>query len=147
MPSQDEKAIDIVRTSRVDREPTDIFIKHKMPAFDGTIYFMRWKSKKDNREFDTLSFFRDGSDDPVFLWGGEDAVTYFSGLKPSSSVEKAARYVFGLNGVSAIIALTITATICYLVLRGSSEIPGILANALTMILGFFFGSKVGEQKQ
>src|SRR5205823_12865190 len=142
MISKEEKAIELVRTSRVEREPTDISIKSKIVAFDGTIYFVHCKSKKEGREFDTLSYFRTGSEDPVFLWGGEEAIKYFSNLRPASTVEKVARYTFGLSGISAIIALLITLTICYLVLSGKGEIPGILANALTIILGFFFGSEV-----
>src|SRR5262245_27425743 len=107
-----------------------------MAAFDGVIYFVHWRSRKEDREYDTLSYFRTGSDDGVFLWGGEDAIKYLSRLR-ISTIERIARYTFGLNGVSAIIALLITLTICYLVI-GSKEVPAILANALTTILGFFF---------
>lgn len=42
--------------------------------------------------------------------------------------------------------LLITATICYVVLTGTRDVPGILGNALTIILGFFFGSEVGKKK-
>ena len=146
MISQDDKAIDVVRTARVEREPTDITIRSKQPAFGGTVYFVHWKSKKENREMDTLSFFPAGSDEPIFLWGGEEAVKYFSALKPPSTIEAIGRYAFSLSGVAAIIALLITVTICYLVLGGKAEVPGILANALTMILGFFFGKEVGTKK-
>jgi len=142
----DDKAIALVRTSQVAKDPTDIAVKSKMQAFDGMIYFMHWKSKKEGKEFDSLSYFKAGSDDPIFLWGGEEAVKYFSSLKPASIAENIARHVLGLNGMSAIIALLITATICYLVLSANREIPGILANALTTILGFFFGSEVGKRR-
>ena len=146
MQSTDDKAIEVVRTARVEREPFDILIRSKQPAFGGLVYFVHWKSKKDNREFDTLSFFPAGSDEPIFLWGGEDAVKYFSALKPPGLIESIARYAFSLAGVAAIIALLITVTICYLVLSGKTDVPGILANALTTILGFFFGSEVAKKK-
>jgi hypothetical protein len=80
------------------------------------------------------------------LWGGEDAIKYLSSVRPVNAIERIARYAFGLSGISAIIALLITFTICYLVVGGKAEVPGILANALTTILGFFFGSAVGKTK-
>ena len=141
---EERKAIELVRTARVEREPTDISIKSKLLAFGGTIYFVHWKSKKENREMDTLSFFPPGSDEPVFLWGGEEATRYFASLKPVGAPEAIARYIFSPNGVSAIIALMITVTICYLIIGTSVKIPDILANALTTIIGFFFGSAVGK---
>jgi len=46
-------------------------------------------------------------------------------------------------GVSGIIALLLTITICYLVaFKSDVKIPDLLANALTVILGFYFGSAV-----
>jgi hypothetical protein len=141
-----QAAIALVQTVRVDREPTDIAVRGKQPAFGGMVYFVHWKSKKDGREFDTLSFFPPGSDDPIFLWGGEEAIKYFSALKPPGPIESIVRHVLGLSGVAAIIALLITLTICYLLLSGQKDVPGILANALTTILGFFFGSKVADRK-
>ena len=146
MNDQEEKAKDVVRTNRVEKEPTDISVKGRMAAFDGTIYFVHWRSKKESREFDTLSYFRTGSDDGVFLWGGEDAIKYLSNLRPVSAIERVARYAFGLTGISAIIALLITLTICYLVIVAKADIPAFLTNALTTILGFFFGSAVGKTR-
>jgi hypothetical protein len=56
--------------------------------------------------------------------------------------------------VSAIIAIGITITICAIVLgnnfvlQGSSyDVPDILANALTTILGFYFGSQVARSRE
>ena len=143
---EERKAIQLVKTTRVEREPVDIIIKSKFAAYGGTIYFVHWKSKKENREIDSLSFFPAGSDEPVFLWGGEDATRYFASLKPLGTSEAMARYIFSPNGVSAIIALMITVTICYLIIGTSVKVPEILANALTTIIGFFFGSAVGKTK-
>ena len=143
---EERKAIQLVKAARVEREPDDITVKSKLAAYGGTIYFVHLKSKKENREMDSLSFFPAGSDEPVFLWGGEEATRYFASLKPLGVPEAIARHVFSPNGVSAIIALMITVTICYLVIGTSVKIPEILANALTTIIGFFFGSAVGKTK-
>ena len=54
----------------------------------------------------------------------------------------------GLGGMSGLIGLGITATICYLTVSGHGEtkIPDVLSNALTMVLGFYFGSKAGASR-
>ena len=60
------------------------------------------------------------------------------------------RATFTFETVAAIIAMVITVTICAIVVislqTGSSiDIPDILSNALTTILGFYFGSQ-GQQR-
>lgn len=51
-----------------------------------------------------------------------------------------------MSGIPGALALIITVTICWLAIRHTTgeplEIPEILANALTIILGFYFGSAV-----
>jgi succinate dehydrogenase hydrophobic anchor subunit len=50
---------------------------------------------------------------------------------------------FEFVGISGVIAIFLTATIYYLVVAWSdAKIPEWLANALTHILGFYFGSTV-----
>ena len=55
--------------------------------------------------------------------------------------------------VSALIAILITITICVIVLvpffgdvERAAAVPDILSNALTVILGFYFGSQVGNKQ-
>jgi hypothetical protein len=44
--------------------------------------------------------------------------------------------------VSSVIALVLTAAICYLVIaKGSNEVPAILSTSLSTIIGFYFGTK------
>jgi hypothetical protein len=71
----------------VERAPVDIVIRSRLAAYGGTIYFLHWKSKADNREMDSISFFPPNSDEPVFLWQGEESVKYFSALKSPRAVE------------------------------------------------------------
>jgi hypothetical protein len=48
--------------------------------------------------------------------------------------------------IPGLIAVLVTITICYLALAGQSEkIPQVLGAALTTILGFYFGSRVGQR--
>jgi hypothetical protein len=57
------------------------------------------------------------------------------------------RDVLTVGGVSGIIALVITASICMrYVQRGSKKIPELLAAAPTTIIGFYFGTAVGTKQ-
>lgn len=59
------------------------------------------------------------------------------------SQQSTASRILQVVGVSGIIAVLITLTICYLALRGT-QIPDILSNAVTTILGFYFATSVYE---
>jgi hypothetical protein len=48
---------------------------------------------------------------------------------------------FEFVGISGVVAVVITLTICYLAIAGQKPEP-FLANALTSILGFYFGTTV-----
>jgi hypothetical protein len=53
-----------------------------------------------------------------------------------------------IGGTSGLIAVLITGTICFLALKSQGEIkiPEVLSGALTMVLGFYFGSKTVGRK-
>lgn len=46
------------------------------------------------------------------------------------------------EGVSGVIGLILTATVCYLAVQ-SGKVPDILANALSVVLGFYFAKASG----
>lgn len=46
--------------------------------------------------------------------------------------------------VQAVITLCLVGTACYMVVTGQ-EIPELLSTLLTLVLGFYFGSKVQQQ--
>jgi succinylarginine dihydrolase len=53
------------------------------------------------------------------------------------------REVFTVGGAPAVIALIVTVTICYLAtVKDSADLQKALVHALTLILGFYFGTKV-----
>jgi len=45
--------------------------------------------------------------------------------------------------VQALITLGLVATVCYLVATGQ-DVPEILSTSLTLVLGFYFGSKAQQ---
>jgi hypothetical protein len=61
----------------------------------------------------------------------------------SSRFTETLQQTFQFVGISGVIAIIITVTICWLVLsRSEYTIPEPLANALSLILGFYFGTTV-----
>ena len=80
------------------------------------------------------------------VYGSAEEMARASTLKRE---KKGDLFLFGLNdvleagGIAGVIALLIAATLCYVVVKHpDTEIPEVLSNALSVILGFYFGSKV-----
>jgi len=55
--------------------------------------------------------------------------------------------VLDIGGIAGFIAIIIALTICGSFIQNpSQEVPDVLSNALTVILGFYFGSKVSSNE-
>jgi hypothetical protein len=64
------------------------------------------------------------------------------GVGKTSSAADTLQGIIQFGGISGVIALIITVTICYRTFQGDSKIPEGLGNALASILGFYFGSAI-----
>jgi len=108
--------------------------------FDGTVLLVDFSENGKDRR-DIIHF---GRDRPILFQGSQDFIRAFAGKTPRvTAFESFLRY--GAGDVAAVIAVIITLTICYIVLtRVEPKIPEVLSGALTTIIGFFFGSKVGR---
>jgi hypothetical protein len=148
----DEKEVlDEVR--RRNLPETDLCISRTIPGFlsgelivvdvsrgeekIGESFYYAARYRGDRRSFTSM--------DELALWmGQQESLTRRHGRWSSCLSD--------FRIVSAIIAILITLTIVTVVLvsisRGSStsDIPDILANALTTILGFYFGSQVAKTR-
>jgi hypothetical protein len=53
------------------------------------------------------------------------------------------------GGVAAVLAVGITGTIClrYLFFQDAADLPPVLEHSLSVILGFYFGSKVTRSQK
>jgi type IV secretory pathway VirB2 component (pilin) len=49
-----------------------------------------------------------------------------------------------VGGNAGAVAIIVTLAICYMAIMGKN-IPEVMANALTLILGFYFGTKVKRE--
>ena len=90
---------------------------------------------EDRRSFTSM--------DELALWMGQHELS--SRRSGPLSVLSDFRIVSGL--IAILITLTIITLIIVAVIRGwAIEVPDILSNALTIILGFYFGSQVAKTK-
>jgi hypothetical protein len=102
----------------------------------GENFYYASRNRSERRSFTSM--------DKLALWIGQ----HQSSL-PRKGV---ASFLEDFRVVSALIAIVITLTICSIVLGGnfvtgsSFDVPDILANALTTILGFYFGSQVAKSR-
>ncbi len=105
----------------------------------GENYYYDSDSPAESRSFKSM--------DELVLWLGQRKP---DGQRVGGAFSALSRF----EVVSAVIAILITLAICFIILsnviyHGKSgqlqiEIPDILSNALTIILGFYFGSQVGK---
>jgi hypothetical protein len=144
MPLKDEqkqaKAMDLVAQAHANRKPSNLRIKQQQSVFGGTLFVVAWHSDTDNRDTEHSVFFK--GDEPHFFWTPLDLVKFLDESQQKYTLATLLREIFTVGGAASVIAIIITVTICYVVaIRGMEKVPEVLGAALTMILGFYFGSK------
>ena len=59
----------------------------------------------------------------------------------TNTILQVVRDILTVGGIAGIVAITITVTICWrYAVHGAEPIPEVLSHALTVVLGFYFGS-------
>jgi hypothetical protein len=117
----------------------EIQINERLPRFfRGTLYIV---SIYDAERREHLNYvYKQGND--LFRYDSLEQVGTAIGKSPSVAV--LLHDFFQFAGISGLVAIIITITICYLAIQHGSQkdyqIPEILKNALAIILGFYFGS-------
>lgn len=148
MAKADPKAIAVAMTLQAQRhaEASEAFVRNELPdVFGGTLYTVSWKGPKEpGRSFDNL-IFDDGK--KLHHFNNPNELTRFLSQRQSSNPFLGLlRELLTVGGAPAVIAIAITATICWLAINpGEKPVPDILGHALTTILGFYFGSKVSAK--
>jgi hypothetical protein len=105
--------------------------------FGGSVVLVNYKTDRD----------RDGRDIVFLNRHREDLYTSTEAFVRAFAGRQRPSYLF-LEIVSGAIAILVTLTICYLVIRQpSGQVPEVLSAALTMILGFYFGSQVAKRTE
>jgi hypothetical protein len=141
--SQDKEriAIDEVNRGQVNRQPSNVRVKQQESVFDGTLIVVSWHSDKDNKDTESLVFFRD--DKPRLFFTPLEMARFLNDSQSKHTSVSFMREVFTVGGAPAVIALLVTLTICYLAtVKDSADLQKALVHALSLILGFYFGTKV-----
>jgi hypothetical protein len=142
MDSWEERAIQEV-TSKNDL-PSDAItrIYGTIQFLDGRLTTINYKRQHDDSEWQENYYYEAGND-RQFFFVAQDLAEFVSRhprLRKASLIERAIEFA----GISGVIALVITVIISFLVIFDTIQgvtisVPEILANALTTILGFYFG--------
>lgn len=134
----EERVLELVRDHWKGANVRDVQINDRLPRFFRGALFVVSIYDASNVEHENY----------VYALGEElrrydDLSKLGADVGRSSALAETLQGGFQFVGISGVIAIIITATICYLVVtRVDPKIPDLLANALTLILGFYFGTTV-----
>ena len=127
-------------TKRRNENHSDFVVGSVVPRYlDGTLYIVLFKDS-GGIGFENYAFVPDATGEvEVYRNSSQLAHAVSTRTRTHSLAEK----LLNVGGISGIIAIGITATICYMAIasKGDLKVPDILSSALTLILGFYFGSK------
>lgn len=130
-------AIEAVKRDQPQAQNLWVPYVFKDDFYGGTLVIVRFQSD-DGRDMQNNVFF-DRDDRPGVYYRTEDLAKALSGRK---SISPVSRFLQD-TGITGFIAVLITLTIIYLVINDpAAKVPDIMANALGVILGFYFGTKV-----
>jgi hypothetical protein len=102
---------------------------------NGTVAMVDWEDDTQKRR-DFVYFNRDGK--MRHSNNVEAFIRSFTGRK----TDNVAKILYGFGGV---VALMIVATTCYMAVT-KAQVPEVLSGALTLILGFYFGTVASREK-
>ncbi|WP_065188136.1 hypothetical protein [Shewanella woodyi] len=116
-------------------------IQNRIDEFlEGQLLIIEFEDKDDG----------DYYDEECYAYSYGDGVKFFSDVnelglgigknKKTSIFER----VLDIGGIAGAIAIVIALAVCYLAINGK-VIPEVLGSALTMILGFYFGTKAEKK--
>jgi len=138
-------ACDAVKREKINVNPASVRATSKAKNFlDGVLFFVSYQNKDDVK--DRLVYVYLKENDSIVINSIEDLSKMMTFYRPErSGTDKLLDRIFSLSIVPPVIALVITAVFCYSFLRGQTVFPEVMSNALTLIIGFYFGSIVTKR--
>jgi hypothetical protein len=145
----EERAIQETKSKNDLPENAVIRIYGSIKFLDGSLTTVNYKGDDDSEWQE--NYYYEANNDRQFFFVAQDLAEFVSRhprLRRASRLEKTIEFA----GIAGIIALVITLVISFLVIydaieRNPVSVPEILANALTTILGFYFGKATNPQQQ
>ena len=109
--------------------------------YDGTLFVVQINSQKNH-----VNVFVNDSTGAALFYKTEHLAKAIGSARPRTNIEIIGNLLLTPGGVSAFVAALITITLCTIYIFGLDvKVPDILSNALTIILGYYFGTKVKSE--
>jgi len=135
---ESQRVIDIVRRHWAKANIQDVEIHKIDPRFvHGPLYYL---SVYDAEGVERENYVHVTSRGDSLFLSLEQLVLGIKEVKPLSLWESGLSFV-KLTGIPGLLAICITFTVCFIAIRKTkNDIPELLSNALTFILGFYFSN-------
>jgi len=149
MTDRERRAIEEVKSKNDLQQDSVVRIYGNVLFLDGVLTTINYKNTPQDAEWQE-NYYYESFNDRQFFFVAQDLAEFVSRhprLRKAGLFERALEF----TGISGIIALIITIVISFLVIfetvHGNTQlsVPEILANALTTILGFYFGKATQPQ--
>jgi hypothetical protein len=130
-------ALQLVRNHWKDANVSNVYINERIPHFfRGALYIVS-----------IIDAVNEKRENNVYVVGKKllryDDLRDLGAHVGRSSLLETLQGIFHISVITGVIAMIITATICYrFVSQPHPEIPELLGHSLTLILGFYFGQAV-----
>ena len=133
----EERALQLVRDHWIHAHVNDVHINQRLPHFSrGALYIVSIIHAVNEEHENNVYVVGEK------LWRYDDLRQLGTHVGKSSPLAETLQNIFQVGVIAGVIAIIITATICYqIVSQPHPVIPEVLGQSLTLILGFYFGSK------
>jgi hypothetical protein len=136
-----KRATEMVLRTQRGMGASDAYVRNELAVFGGTLLTVTFKAD-DGRQLDNFVF-HDGKHDHYF-YNPNELARFIDGRRPVRGLASVVRELGFAGGAASVIALLIAITLCYLAVS-KLPIPDVLQQALTTVLGFYFGSKAARR--
>lgn len=138
-----EIAIRAVQDAQHARGASELHVRSRVQCFGGKLYVIAGTLDPDQSRFENFVFF--SGDDWELMYNTAEVVKRLDQGIGDPAFVRTLRSAFSLNAMAGIIAILMTITIVAIVWqKPDAHVPDLLANALTTILGFYFGTQTSR---
>jgi len=131
----DQDALDLIHRHLADSKDEAV-LDDNANFFGGRLRVVRLEDSRGKRE---VCLYTNSAGSTMLLDGSEALVNFLSTQKTKFVFWE---YFISVVGISGVIAVLITIGILIQVVYAGKDAPGYLVQALTVILGFYFGAAV-----
>jgi hypothetical protein len=134
----EKRALQLVKDHWKNANVNDVHINERLPHFfRGALYIVSIIDAVNEEHENNVYVVGEE------LWRYDDLRQLGAHVAKGSLLAETLQNIFQFGVITGVIAIIITATICYqIVSQPHPEIPELLGHSLTLILGFYFGTTV-----